>query len=127
MPLPSAAQLTRMRTQANAHGATSFYVCTKTETPTAKGLTVTYARDGAAVAGLFFQRAVQQQPAGGALGAPLVQVLEDHVTLPVGTAVDATKVLERGDDGTYWDVTDVRQVDENLKILLDLTVKRVKA
>jgi hypothetical protein len=126
MPLPTATQLTRMRTQANSHGATSIYVCSKTEVNTSKGLTVTYARDGAAIAGMFYQRKVMQQQAGGAIGGPLVQVLEDHVTLPYGTSVDATKVLEDAATGLYYDVVDMATVDENLKILIDCTVKRIK-
>ena len=105
-------------------------MCVKTETNGALGPTVTYTVDSG-VLGLVYQRKTVQQLATGAL----IQVMEDHCTIPAtATLSDGTQITPEhavkvaGTDGlsNYYDITDVNRVDQNLKILLDLTLKRVR-
>jgi hypothetical protein len=124
MPLPSSAQLTRMRTQANAHGATTFVVCTRAETNGPLGQTTATPVEVTSYTGLRYFKNVTQIIAGGGL----LQLQEEHITLPATAyRADLTEyVLKDSAVDVYYEITAVNLVDDNILILTDLTVKRVK-
>jgi hypothetical protein len=120
MPLPTADDLAFLRAEANSHGQTAATIHDKTETNTALGPTVAYSDPGTAVLGMRYSIQKTQNTYTGAV----LLTTEEHFTCPHNTGVTPDQVLKIGDD--YYEIIDVSTVDDNLLILKDLKLKRIK-